>query len=153
MDWLEPPFHFFHPQPELPFELPVVRYEVGLAQRPIVDPPGFVNKPTIRFHLAKPIPPGLWLAIKGGGSLETDRVSPEELEQRPYLDFTNKILIQRVLAIYDELLEETKRTLALESIPVLEALSGQRPRPLRLRLIRHGLRIDTIYDVELLGAG
>jgi len=147
MDWLEPPFHFFHPQPELPFELPVVRYEVGLAQRPIVDPPGFVNKPTIRFHLAKPIPPGLWLAIKGGGSLETDRVSPEELEQRPYLDFTNKILIQRVLAIYDELIDRSLRGLPLPNIPLMAKLAPSSPVPLKLRLTRHGLRIDTVYDV------
>lgn len=151
MDWLEAPYQFFHPQPELPFELAVVRYEVGLAQRPIVDPPGFVNKPTIRFHLAKPIPPGLFLAIRTGGSAETERISPEELDQRPYLDFTNKVLIQKVLRLYDDLIERSERQIPFP-LPALQyKLAPSRPEALTLRLTRHGLRIDTIYDVEAVG--
>lgn len=151
MDWLDPPFHFFHPQPELPFELPVVRYQVGLADRPIVDPPYRVVRPTIRFHLAKPIPPGLFLAVKTGGSAETERIPPDELEQRPYLDFTNQILIRKVLELYNDLVQGPSRSPKVEDIPLLEALSPDRSRPLKLRLTRHGLRIDTIYDVEVVG--
>jgi hypothetical protein len=151
MERLTTPFHFFHPQPELPFELPVVRYEVGLSQRPIVDPPGFVIKPTIRFHLAKPIPPGLFLAVKTGWSAETDRISPDELEARPYLDFTNSPLIQRVLAIYHELIARTRRQVPFPSLGLLEAISDSSPLPLTLRLTRHGLRIDTRYDVSTVG--
>ena len=152
MDWLDPPFQFFHPQPESPFELQVVRFEVGLAQRPIVDPPGYVQKATIRFHLAKPIPPGLFLAIKTGGSAETERVSRDELEQRPYLDFTNKYLIQRVIAIYDDLVERITQQIPFSDTSRLRQLAPSRPEALTLRLTRHGLRIDTIYDVEVVEA-
>lgn len=151
MDWLDPPYQFLHPQVERPFELQVVRYEVGMAQRPIVDPPGYVQRPTIRFHLAKPIPPGLWLAIKTGGSAETEGVSREELEARPYLDFTNKILIQKVLRLYDELIERSSRQIPFPLPALLRKLAPSRPEPLVLRLTRHGLRIDTIYDVEVVG--
>lgn len=149
MDWLEPPFHFFHPQPEVPFELPVIRYQVGLAQRPINDPPGMVQKPTIRFHLAKPIPPGLFLAVKTGFSGETDAVSSDELEARPYLDFTNQMLIRKVLAIYDELIVVSDRGMPFPNVELSKKLSPKRPEALQLRLTRHGLRIDTIYDVDV----
>lgn len=149
MDWLESPWQFFHPRPDSPFELRVVRYEVGVAQRPIVDPPGYVNKPTIRFHLAQPIPPGLFLAIKTGGSAETAQVSREELEARPYLDFTNKILIRKVLSIYNDLIEETARQVPFPNPNRMRQLVPSRPEPLTLRLTRHGLRLDTIYDVEV----
>lgn len=149
MDWLESPCHFFHPRPDSPFELRVARYDVGLAQRPIVDPPGYVNKPTIRFHLAKPIPPGLFLAIKTGGSSETDQVSAQELEDRPYLDFTNKILIRKVLSIYNDLQDALVRGLPTATVDQVEALRPSHPRPVTLRLVRHGLRLDTIYDVDV----
>jgi len=149
MDYLEAPFHFFHPQPELPFELAVVRYEVGLSQRPIVDPPGFVIKPTIRFHLAKPIPTGLFLAVKTGYSAETDRISPDELDARPYLDFTNSPLIQRILTVYDDLIARSRRQVPFPSLELLEKISPGSEAPLTLRLTRHGLRIDTRYDVEV----
>jgi hypothetical protein len=149
MDWLQRPFHFFHPQPELPFELPVVRYEVGLSQRPILDPPGFVEKPTIRFHLAKPISPGLFLAVKTGYSGETDRVSPEELEARPYLDFTNGPLIQRILAIWGDLIERAEQAESGERLRRMAQLAPSSPYGVTLRLVRHGLRIDTRYGVEV----
>ncbi|MFQ6672947.1 MAG: hypothetical protein ACE5KY_06575, partial [Candidatus Tectimicrobiota bacterium] len=95
-DYLEPPYQFFHPQPDRPFELPVVRWEVGLATRPIVDPPYAVTRATIRFHLAKPIPPDLFLAVKTYRSAETVPLSPVALEGRPYIDFTNQVLIRKV---------------------------------------------------------
>lgn len=151
-NWLDPPFHFFHPQPDLPFELPVVRYEVGLAQRPIYDPPYVVQRPTIRFHLAKPLQPGLFLAVKTGGSAETDRISPDELVARPYLDFTNQVLIRKVLAIYDDIIARTLRQVPIPDTIRMRQLSPDRPEPLTLRLTRHGLRIDTIYDVDVVEA-
>lgn len=152
MDWLESPWHFFHPRPDSPFELRVARWEVGIAQRPIVDPPGYVNKPTIRFHLAKPIPPGLFLAIKTGGSAETGSVSPHQLELYPYLDFTNKILIRKVLSVYNDLIEATSSQVPFPAPERLRQLAPSRPEPLTLRLTRHGLRLDTIYDVEVVEA-
>jgi hypothetical protein len=148
MEWLEPPFQFFHPQPEVPFDLPVVRYEVGQAQRPIADPPGSVIKPTIRFHLAKPIPPGLFMAVRTGFSPETDRISPDELEARPYLDFTNQYLINRVLVIYHELIQRSQRTIPFHDVALMDKLLDSQSEALTLRLTRHGLRIDTTYDVE-----
>lgn len=128
MDWLDPPYQFFHPEPGLPFILPVVRYEVGLAQRPVDDPSGYVVRTTIRFHVPGPVGWGL----------------------RPYVDFTNQGLIQRVLSLYEDMLDRTKRTLTLDSISTLEALSPARPRPLMLRLTRHGRRLDTMYEAEVL---
>jgi hypothetical protein len=149
MDWLDPPYQFFHPQPERSFELQVVRYEVGVARRPILDPPGFVDKPTIRFHLAKPIPPGLFLAIRSSGSAETAQVSPEALEARPYVDFTNAPLIQRILAIYDDLIARVRRQVPFPDLKQMERLSPKSSEAITLRLTRHGLRIDTRYDVEV----
>jgi hypothetical protein len=149
MDWLDPPFQFFHPRPELPFELPVASYEVGMARRSILDPPYYVDRPTIRFHLAKPIPPGLFLAIKTGGSAETEWISAEELEQRSYLDFTNQILIRKVFAIYDDLIDRVRRQVPFPNLKQMERLSPKSSEALTLRLTRHGLRIDTIYDVEV----
>lgn len=149
MEWLEPPFHFFHPQPERPFELSVVRYEVGLATRSIATPPGAVTKPTIRFHLATPVPPGLFLAVKTGVSDETAAITAAELEARPYLDFTNKVLMQRVLAIYDEVFRVARTSVPFRNVELMESALLQKDRPLVLRLTRHGLRIDTIYDVDV----
>lgn len=151
MDWLEPPYQFFHPQPEVPFDLPVVRYEVGQSQRPIADPPGSVIKPTIRFHLAKPIPPGLFLAVRSSASPDTPAISPQDLEARPYLDFTNKYLINRILAIYNDLIDRTLQQVPFPSSLQLAKTSPSRPEPLVLRLSRHGLRIETTYDVAVVG--
>ena len=152
MDWLEPPWQFFHPPPERPFELQVVRYQVGVARRPILDPPGFVEKPTIRFHLARPIPPGLFLAIRSSGSAETTQVSPEDLEQHPYVDFTNAPLIRRILATYNDLLERWRRQIPFPDLMEAERLLPERPGAITLRLTRHGLRIETRYDVEVVEA-
>lgn len=149
MDTLEPPYQFFHPQLDRPFDLPVVRYEVGIAQRPIADPPYSVIKLTIRFHLALPLSPDLWLAVRAERNDLTDRLTREELAARPYLDFTNKILMNRVLATYDDLIARPPNG-DLEGVRKrLEATSPQNPRPLTLRLTRHGLRTDTVYDVEV----
>jgi len=151
MDWLDPPYQFFHPQPELPFELQIVRFEVGLARRPIVDPPGYIEKPTIRFHLATPIPPALWLAVRRSGSIETARLTFEELSKRPYVDFTNAYLIQKVLAIYDDLQARAERQIPFPLPALLAKLAPSQPEALTLRLTRHGLRIETTYDVEAVG--
>lgn len=152
METLEPPYQFFHPQVDVPFELPVARWEVGLAQRSIADPPFSIIKPTIRFHLAKPFPPGLFLGVRTSGSAETDRVTFEQLEARPYLDFTNQILIKAVLAAYRELLDLPAAGDPRHFLELQESLSPQRSRPLTLRLTRQGLRRDTIYDVKVLEA-
>ncbi|MEE8369486.1 MAG: hypothetical protein V3S00_01810 [Dehalococcoidia bacterium] len=152
METLEPPYQFFHPQVNVPFDLPVARWEVGLAQRPISDPPYSIIKPTIRFHLASPFPPGLFLAVRTSGSSETAHVSAAQLEARPYLDFTNQILIKAVLAAYSELLDLPIGEDPQRFLERLEALSPQRSRPLTLRLTRHGLGLDTIYDLEVLEA-
>lgn len=130
MEWLAPPFEWYHPEPDRPFTLRVIRYEVGWAQRPIDEPPGLVVRPTIRFHL----PP------------EDKSTGP------PYVDFTNRMLIQRVTALYDELSSQATERPELESIPILEALSPARPRPLTLRITRRGRRLDTTYEVEVVGA-
>jgi hypothetical protein len=129
MDYLEPPYQFFRITPELPIEIPVVRYQVGLASQPIYDPPGHRVVPTIRFHVPRG---GAW-------------------GLQPYVDFGNRILIQRVLAIYGELIARSRRQVPFPSIPLLEAICPDVPRALTLRLIRHGERIDTWYDVEAVG--
>lgn len=129
MDWLEPPFQFFHPHPGEPFDLAVVRYQVGLAQREISEPPGSKVLPTIRFHLPGP----------GGWGL------------LPYVDFSNRILIQRVLAIYNELLERWARQIPFPNPIEGERLLPKRPGALRLRLTRNGTGLATVYDVEVVG--
>lgn len=127
MDWLDPPYQFVTIHPDLPFTIPVVRYEVGLAMRPIFDPPGHRVATTIRFHLPGPAGWGL----------------------QPYVDFSNRILLLRVLAIYDDLTDRVLRQIPFSSTTEMAKLAPSRPEPLVLRLTRHGERIDTFYDVEV----
>lgn len=127
MDWLDPPYQFVTIHPEMPFTIPVVRYEVGLAMRPIFDPPGHRVATTIRFHL-----PG-----------------PAGWRLQPYVDFSNRILLLRVLAIYDDLTEKVLRQIPFSNSERLRQLAPSQPEALTLRLIRHGERIDTIYGVEV----
>lgn len=127
MDWLDPPYQFVTIHPELPFTIPVVRYEVGLAMRPIFDPPGQRVAITIRFHLPGPAGWGL----------------------QPYVDFSNRILLLRVSAIYDDLTDRVLRQIPFSSTRRLKQLAPSQPDTLTLRLTRHGERIDTIYDVRV----
>ena len=128
MDWLDPPFQFFHPHPGMPFDIPVVRYEVGLAMRPIEDPPYERVLPTIRFHVPGPVGWGL----------------------QPYIDFSNRLLINRVLAIYKDLAERAHRLPPKETVELAVKLLPTTDVPLTLRLTRHGQRLETTYDVEVL---
>ena len=128
MDWLDPPWQFFRIEPEHPITIPVMRYQVGMAQRRIFDPPGFQDVLTIRFHLPGPVGWGL----------------------QPYVDFGNRILIQAVLRLYNELIDRARRGLPLPNIPLMAKLAPSSPVPLTLRLTRHGERLDTWYDVEVL---
>jgi hypothetical protein len=127
VDWLEPPFQFFHPHPGEPFDLAVVRYQVGLAQREISEPPGSKVLPTIRFHLPGP----------GGWGL------------LPYVDFSNRILIQRVLAIYNDLINRNRRAIPLPDLRLMDKLLDSEPEPLTLRLTRSGTGLATVYGVEV----
>jgi hypothetical protein len=128
MDWLDPPYNYPEPQEGVPFVVRVIRYQVGLSERPIPDPPGSAVRTTIRFH----IPP------------EDNPAGP------PYLDFTNQGLITRILDIYDDLIDSHMKRLGPGSLKVLEATSPKRSRPLPLRLTRRGQRLDTMYEVEVL---
>ena len=125
MNWLDPPYQFVTIHPEMPFSIPVVRYEVGLAMRPIFDPPGQRVAITIRFHLPGPAGWGL----------------------QPYVDFSKRILLLRDLAIYNDLIERTSRQIPFPLTERLKQLAPSQPETLTLRLTRHGERIDTIYDV------
>jgi len=129
MDWLDPPFQFFHPHPGMPFDLPVVRYEVGLAMRPLEEPPYQKVLPTIRFHVPGPVGWGL----------------------QPYIDFSNRILMQRVLATYDDLIDRVRRQVPFSDLGQMERLSPKSSEALTLRLTRHGTGLATIYDVEVVG--
>ncbi len=128
MEWLDPPYQFFHPEPGLPFILRVVRYEVGQAMREVDDPPRTIVRTTIRFHLPGP----------GGWGL------------RPYVDFTNRGLMLRVVDIYNELIDRWLRRPEQEGVKVLEATSPVRGRPLPLELTRRGRGLDTMYEVKVL---
>jgi hypothetical protein len=127
MDYLEPPWQFFRIEPEHPIIIPVVRYQVGLAQRPIADPPGWQEVMTIRFHLPGPAGWGL----------------------QPYVDFGNRILVQKVLRLYNERLRRWGRQVPFPNPLEGEQLLPQRPGALRLEMTRHGERIDTWYDVAV----
>jgi len=129
MDYLEPPYQFFHPHPHMPFNVPVVRYEVGLAQREISEPPYSVIKPTIRFHLP----------AAGGWGL------------RPYVDFTNQPLLQRILLLYDQLMDRSDSQVPFPDVDLLRAIAPSDPRPVVLRLRRLGTGINTLYDVDVVG--
>ena len=151
MDFLSPPFQFFHPQPGVTFDLLVRRWEIGLATRPIRDPPFQVTKPTIRFHLVTPIPPSLWLAVRTSGSVETARVTPQQLADRPYIDFTNAPLMANLLELYDRRLVEVVKGPREVDARLALALHPEAPEPLTIRLRRNGLGIDTLYDLEIVG--
>lgn len=112
----------------MPFDMPVVRYEVGLAMRPIEDPPYERVLPTIRFHVPGPVGWGL----------------------QPYIDFSNRLLINRVLAIYKDLAERAHRLPPKETVELAVKLLPTTDVPLTLRLTRHGQRLETTYDVEVL---
>ena len=129
MDYLEPPYQFFDPQVGFSFDLPVTHYEVGLSQRPITEPPYSVIKPTIRFHLP----------AAGGWGL------------RPYVDFTNQVLLQRVLHLYRQLIDRRRSQVPFPDPNLLEALDPSAPRPIVLRLRRLGTGINTVYDVDVVG--
>jgi hypothetical protein len=129
MDWLEPPFQFFHPHPGVPFDIAVVRWEVGLAQRPIDEPPGSRVLTTMRFHLPGP----------GGWGLQ------------PYVDFSNRILMQRVFAIYKDLIDRSERQVPFPSTEFLRKIAPSQPDAITLRLTRRGTGLATVYDVEVLG--
>lgn len=128
MDWLSPPWQFFRIEPEHPIIIPVVRYEVGMAQRLIYDPPGYQNIITIRFHLPGPAGWGL----------------------QPYVDFGNRILIQAVLRVYNDLIERSRRQVPFSQPELLRKIARSQPDALMLRLVRHGERIDTYYEVSAL---
>ena len=129
MDWLEPPYQFFHPHPGMPFDVPVSRWEVGLAQREISEPPYSVIKLTIRFHLP----------AAGGWGL------------RPYVDFTNQILLQHILHLYRQMIDRRRSQVPFPDSDLLEALDPAEPRPVVLRLRRLGTGINTVYDVDVVG--
>ncbi len=128
MDYLEPPYQFFHPHPGVPFDLAVVRFDVGLAQREISEPPGSRVLPTIRFYL-----PG-----SGGWGL------------RPYVDFSNRILMQRVFAIWKDLIDRAERQVPFPSTEWLKRTAPSQPEYVLLRLTRAGTGLATVYDVEVL---
>ncbi len=128
MDWLDPPWQFFHPHPGQPFDLHVMRWEVGLSIRDVNEPPGAKQLTTIRFHLPGP----------GGWGL------------RPYVDFTNRILMNRVFAIYKDLIDRTERQVPFPSTDWLARIAPSSPEVVVLRLTRAGTGLATVYDVELL---
>jgi hypothetical protein len=130
MDWLEPPWQFFRIEPEHPIILPVMRYQVGLAERLIADPPGRQVVSTIRFYVPGPVGWGL----------------------QPYVDFGNRLLIQKVLRLYNELIVRVRTAPPFPNLILGERLLPSSPLPLVLRLTRHGERIDTWYDVDAVEA-
>ena len=128
MDWLDPPWQFFHPHPGVPFDLHVMRWDVGLSIREVNEPPGAKQLTTIRFHLPGP----------GGWGL------------KPYVDFTNRILMQRVFAIYKDLIDRAERQVPFPSTDLLARTAPSRPEVVVLRLRRLGTGLSTVYDVEVL---
>lgn len=129
MDWLDPPWRFWHPEPGEPFELRVRRFEVGLATREIDQPPHQIVRPTIRFHL----PPG------------------EGPDGGDYVDFTNRGLILRVLAITGEELDRARLLPATELVEAAEAWDPGTDRSVVFRMVRHGRGLDTQYEVVVAG--
>ena len=127
--WLEPPWQFFHPHPGVPFDLAVMRWEVGLSIRPIDEPPGARQLLTIRFHLPGP----------GGWGL------------KPYVDFTNRILMQNVFAIWKRLSDRVDRQIPFPSTEMLKRIVPSSPETITLRLTRLGTGLATVYDVEVVG--
>ena len=76
LNWLSPPYEFPRLQEGVPFELPVVAYEIGISKRPVDEKE--VTRTTIRLH-ADP---------RAG------------CDDPSYYDFTNLSLIIDILDIY-----------------------------------------------------
>lgn len=127
LNYLPAPYNFVEPRPDTSLLLEVLRYEVGLAQRPIREPPGWAVRPTIRFHLARPLNAG----------------------EVPYADFTNRGLLLRVGYVYNELLERLRAAGLKFDVALAERLIPEIPEPLVLRLTRHGSQLDTEYEVDV----
>ena len=115
--------------------------------RPVTGPPYAVTKPTVRFHLTTPISPTLWEAVKTSGSAETAVITLRDLEERPYVDFTNNLLLNSVLEIYKRLQDELFLNPLQKTVADVEALLPSRPEPVVLRLVRRGAGMDTAYKV------
>src|SRR3990172_9432914 len=101
MDYLEPPLQLFNPPEDVPVILPVVRWEVGLANVPRSDREGNIVKPAIRFHLPGP---GAW-------------------GLRPYADFTHQLLLRRVLRLYSDLWDDAHLDDLTEDVRGLEGFA------------------------------
>jgi len=129
MEWLDPPWRFWHPEPGEPFELRVRRFEVGLAEREVDDPPRRIVRPTIRFHL----PPG------------------EGPDGGDYVDFTNRGLILRMVEIRREELRRAPALPLAELEAAVEAWDFATERPVILRMVRLGRGLDTQYEVKVTG--
>jgi len=149
--WLPQPWQFHHPEPGVPYDLDIVRYQVGLAGREITDPPYHVVRPTIRFHLP----------------------APEMGLELPYVDYTNGGLITRFLATWQDLSDLADENRPAATVPtgnllqdlqtseayvgaqnlrveLLHALIKSNDRPLTLQLTRFGGGRDTEYKVTVL---
>jgi hypothetical protein len=112
----------------MPFELRVMRWEVGLSIREVNEPPGAKQLTTIRLYLPGP----------GGWGL------------KPYVDFTNRILMQNVFAIWKHLIDRSERQVPFPSTELLRKIAPSRPEAITLRLTRLGTGLATVYDVEVL---
>ena len=151
MDYLEPPLQLFNPPEDVAVILPVVRWEVGLANVPRSDREGNIVKPAIRFHLPGP---GAW-------------------GLRPYADFTHQLLLRRVLRLYKEAYAGLRaarvqvRVRAASMTPdQLQGLVQEMDRVadeweqwlpdnpdafVRLRLVRRGAHPDSSYEADVVG--
>jgi len=128
-DWgvLLPPYEFKLLPASTALVVRVVRFEVGLAQRDIRQPPYSVWRPTLRLH-----------------------VPPEDKPGRPpYWDWMAAGLIQRILALYNQAIDDALQLPIAQLVAQLEALSPARPRPLPLKITRHVDDGETEYAVEL----
>lgn len=149
MDWLAPPFQFVHPPVGHRFTLPVRSWEIGTMTRRIAEPPFYVTRPGIRLHLAPPLPADLFLYVATALEGEGDRVDPRQLRERPYLDFTNRVLIGAFLELYRRKLGEVIRPGGQVNIDMALAVDPEGDEPLTLTLTRRGTGRDTVYEVEL----
>ena len=129
LPWLPAPYEFWTPKKDVTVVVMTVRFEVGLAQRSIREPPYSVIKPTLRLH-----------------------VPPERKPGRPaYWDFTSLGLVHRVIEIWRRAQEKALELELASAIGILEGTSFARERPLPLLITRRVVDDEISYEVELRG--